>query len=420
MSIPLKLFFVVALLLAFAGGFAVDRWQQERQAEASVEHAHDDAPMLESLSGDDAAVVTYVCPMHAHIHSDHPGSCPICGMDLVVAEQAPEQAGSDGLPVVSILPEVVHNLGVRTAKVERGSLARRINTMGMVSKIVATRSADVKPGIPGRLEWILEKDTGYIVKQGDLLYTVFSPERIRAQEEYLSAWDAQDNALLPTLWDALRSFKFSDVEIKQLEETRKIDRLYEVVSPQTGALLYRAGKPGSRVSAGSLVYTIGGAYKIDVNAEVFEKHWAWLKFKQRATISLPSVPDGVFEGIVERVNKAINFKTRSLTARLSFRTLNPMVKEGMVADIIIYALPRENVLYVPRDAIIRTADEQRVVVDQGQGHYQPVVVKAGVESGDKVEIVEGLEEGQSVVVSGQFLIDSESSLTASFRRMSEE
>lgn len=420
MSIPLKLFFVAALLAAFAGGFAVDRWQQERQVETSVEHSLDDAQVLESLSGDDAAAVTYVCPMHSHIHSDHPGSCPICGMDLVVAEQDPEQADAKGLPVVRIVPEVVHNLGVRTAQVERGSLARRINTMGMVSKIIATRSVDVKPGIPGRLEWLLEKDTGYIVNQGDLLYTVFSPERIRAQEEYLASWDAQDNALLPKLWDALRSFKFSDVEIKQLEETRKIDRLYEVVSPQTGALLYRAGKPGSRVSAGSLVYTIGGAYKIDVNAEVFEKHWAWLKYKQRATISLPSVPGGVFEGIVERVNKAINFKTRSLTARLSFRTLNPMVKEGMVADISIYALPRENVLYVPRDAIIRTADEERVVVDQGQGHYQPVVVKAGVESGGKVEIVKGLEEGQSVVVSGQFLIDSESSLTASFRRMSEE
>ncbi len=423
MSTSSKFPLVILLLLAFAAGFAVDRWQQSRHNAVAENVIADKAAALDAVTDPVRARVTYVCPMHAHIHSDQPGdTCPICGMDLVRAEAPEEGAAADegALPAVQISPAVVHNLGVRTARVTRGKLARRIDTMGMVSKIISTRNVDVKPGIPGRLEWLLEKETGDVIQQGDLLYTVFSPERIRAQEEYLQAWDAKDHALLPKLWDALRGFHFTDVEIKQLEETREIDRLYELYAPQTGALIQRSGRPGDRVNPVSRVYTIGGHYKVDVNAEVFEKHWAWLDFKQRAVISLPSVPGGTFEGVVERVNNAINFKTRSLTARLSFRTLNPMVKEGMVADISIYALPRDNVLYVPRDAVIRTGDEERVVVDFGKGRYRPVVVRTGTESGDSVEIVEGLQEGQDVVVSGQFLIDSESSLSASFRRMDSE
>jgi len=382
-------------------------------------------PALESIIDDEHPHqhrhLTYVCPMHSEITSNKPGTCPICGMDLVPAKhhQDADETDTDG-PVVRIMPDVVNNMGVRTEKVQRDTLARRIDTMGMVSKIISTRNVEVSPGIPGRLEWVLEKDQGEIVKKDELLYTVLSPERIRAQEEYLEAWDANNNDLLPTLWKALSVFHFSGPDIKRLEETREIERIYKVVSPHTGALIQRLGRPGDRVIATSPVYTIGGYYKVDVNAEVFEQNWAWLKYKQRAVISLPSVPGGTFEGIVERVNEAINFKTRSLTARLAFNTLNPMVKEGMVADISIFALPREDVLYVPRDAVIRTADETRVVIDLGDGRFRPVIVTTGVESGDKVEITKGLEEGQKVVVSGQFLIDSESSLGASFRRLDSE
>jgi len=385
-------------------------------------------PPLESIIDDEQAPLhqhqqlTYVCPMHPEITSDKPGTCPICGMDLVPGKHHHEidTATDSGWPMVRITPEVVNNMGVRTEKVKRGKLSRRIDTMGMVSKIISTRNVEVSPGMPGRLEWVLEKDQGEIIRKDTLLYTVLSPERIRAQEEYLEAWDANNNELLPVLWKALSAFHFSGPDIKRLEETHKIERLYKVVSPQTGALIQRLGHPGDRVLSRSPVYTIGGYYKIDVNAEVFEQSWAWLKFKQRAVISLPSVPNGTFEGFVERVNEAINFKTRSLTARLTFHTLNPMVKEGMVADISIFALPREGVLYVPRDAVIRTADEERVVTDIGDGRFRPIIVKTGIESGDNVEILKGLEEGQSVVVSGQFLIDSESNLSASFRRLDGE
>lgn len=410
------LVFIFAAGLFMAAGIALDRYGliPAGGGENAQPPGLNTVSALDSIS--ESAQPGYVCPMHSHIHSDHPGECPICGMDLVIAREASSGDADGDFPAVKISSDVVHNLGVRTAVVKRGTLARRINTMGMVSKIVATRNVDIKPGIPGRLESITEKDSGDIVQPGEVLYEVFSPERIRAQEEYLHEWDSENNAALPALWDALRKLKFTDVEIKKLEDTHEIQRLYPVVAPQTGAIIQRLGQPGDRVNPVSRVITLGGYYKVDANAEVFERQWSWLKFGQRAVMTVPSVPGEIFEGAVERVHQSVNFKTRSLSARLSFNTLNSWVKEGMVADITILALPRKDVLYIPRDALIQTGEGARVVVVHGDGRFKPVAVEAGIESGDHVEIIRGLSEGDKVVVSGQFLIDSESSLSASFRR----
>lgn len=418
MSTRTNVLLAIVLGTGFLVGMAADRWWLTGQIPAGATLG----PIADNEQAASVSTTTYVCPMHNHIREHGPGVCPICGMDLVPVDDDPGSAtkDTDGTPAVAVPSGVVNSLGVKTLVVARGTLAREIETMGMVSKIAATRNVDVTPGIPGRLEWVMEEDVGDIIEQGTLLYTVFSPERIRAQEEYLEAWDAKDNALLPTLWDALRAFHFSGVQIKQLEETREIERLYRLTAPHTGALIQRLGRPGDRVKPDSRVCTIGGTYKVDVNAEVFEREWGWLAYRQRATIRLPSVPGGTFEGIVERVNKSVNFKTRSLTARLAFATLNPKVKEGMVADVTIHAEPRDDVLFVPRDAVIRTADEARVIVALGEGRFRPVRVRTGTESAGSIEIVDGLQEGQKIVVSGQFLIDSESSLSASLRRIGAE
>lgn len=366
---------------------------------------------------------TYVCPMHSQITSTDPdATCPICGMDLVeVVSETPDTASDDDrLPAVTISPRVVNNLGVRTTRAIRGPLSREISALGTVSKIQASRNTDIKPGMYGRIEKLTEAKEGDIIKAGDFLYSVFSPERIKAQEEYLEAWDAQKNDILPTLWDAMREFKFSDSDIKKLEDTREIQRYYDVLAPHPGALLANYGKPGARVNPVSRVMTLGGFLKISVNAEVFERQWSWLDFGQEATMTIPSVPGEVFEGKVVRVNPAINFKTRSLTAAVDFATLNIWVKESMMADVKIQALPREDVIQIPRDALIRTGNQDRVVIAEGDGVFRPVVVEAGYESGDMVEILSGVEAGDEVVVSAQFLLDSESSLSASLRRLGKQ
>jgi Cu(I)/Ag(I) efflux system membrane fusion protein len=407
-------YLTLILLLAFAGGFAANQYLFTDAAEPA---APGNATAPEAIA---ATASRYVCPMHAHIQGEEPGHCPICGMDLVpVAAPTAAAADDHGQASVRIRPDMINNLGIRTSSVKRGTLSRQIDTMGNISQIRSTRNVDVTPELPGRLEWIAELHTGDIVNQGDVLYRVFSPERIQAQQEYLESWKQQDHKLLQPMWDALRALQFTDMDIKRLEETQQVEELYAVVSPQTGAVIRQAGVVGNRVQADSRVFTIGGNYRVDLNAEVFEQQWGLVAFRQRADISIPSIPGGRFQGIVQTINNTVNYKTRSLTANLAFATLNPNLREGMVADVTIHAEPRENVLYVPRDAVIRNADEARVVIVAGEGQFRPVRVTTGIETGNAIEILDGLEEDQEIVVSGQFLIDSESSLTASFRRMGE-
>lgn len=364
---------------------------------------------------------TYVCPMHSQITStDADATCPICGMDLVAVKtesNTDDDSADSGLPAVTISSRVINNLGVRTTRVKRGPLAREIVALGTVSKIQASRNTDIKAEFYGRIEKQTEAEEGDIIDTGDFLFSVFSPERIKAQEEYLAAWDAQDNEILPRLWEDMHTFKFSDADIKKLEETRDIARYYEIRAPHPGALLAKRGHVGDRVNPNSRAMTLGGFLKVSVNAEVFERQWSWLDFGQEASMTIPSVPGEVFKGKVVRVNPAINFKTRSLTASIDFATLNIWVKESMMADVKIQALPRKAVLQIPRDALIKTGKQSRVVVAEGGGRFRPVVVEPGIESGDMVEIVSGLNEDDEVVISAQFLIDSESSLSASLRRL---
>jgi len=423
MNTRYRLFLILGPLIGMVAGILVSvLYLGDGTADSTADTGADIRPALDTIADADAEpgqsqAPVYVCPMHAHIRGHEPGSCPICGMDLVLADTSQATDDAD-MPVVTIKPEVINNLGVRTTVVERGTITRPIDTMGMVSKITSSRSVDVTPDIPGRLQWIADKETGDIVEQGEVLYRIYSPERIQAQKEYLEAWQSGNHKLMPVIWEALRAVKFSDMDVKRLEETGEIEELYEVVAPQKGAVMRQIGVVGNRVKPTSRIFTLGGSFRIDLNAEVFEQHWGWVAFRQLADISIPSLPGGKFQGIVQTINKSVNFKTRSLTASLAFVTLNPSLREGMVADVTIHAEPREDVLFVPRDAVIRTADENRVVVVEGEGRFRPVVVETGIESGGVVEIRSGLEEGQQVVVSGQFLIDSESSLTASFRRMS--
>lgn len=418
MKSSLKTPSLILLAIAFIAGLAVDRLWQNR--------VNDDLTSTQTTSRTEIeatatpATQNYICPMHAHIQSHEKGHCPVCGMDLVPARNIrhAETSNDDRWPAVTISSRVINNLGVRTARVERGTLPRRIDTMGLIGKIGTTRNTDIKPGIPGRLESMTDKQAGEIVQAGEFLYSVFSPERIRAQEEYLESWRAKDHAMLPTLWDALRKLHFSDVDIKQLEDTQKIERLYNVTAPHQGAIIQRRGVPGSRLNPVSRVFTLGGYYSLSVTAEIFERQWSWIKPRQRATMTIASIPGEKFEGVVEKINNSINFKTRTLPVGLRFNTLNPMIMTSMVVDVSIDTLQKDNVLTVPRDALIRTGkDGARVIVNLGAGRYQPLAVEIGLESDGRIEIISGLDEGDEVVVSGQFLIDSESSLTASFRRM---
>jgi Cu(I)/Ag(I) efflux system membrane fusion protein len=150
---------------------------------------------------------------------------------------------------------------------------------------------------------------------------------------------------------------------------------------------------------------------------LFEGQGAWIDRGQRITVRIPTMPGVEYEGQVDRTDREINFSTRTLPVYVGFRTTNPRIRYGMLVEVTIHASARENVLRIPREALIRTGEGDRVILARGNGRFRPVSVEAGIESGDYIEILSGLEEGQQIVVSGQFLIDSESSLIADFQRM---
>lgn len=328
----------------------------------------DATAMAHALKHADA---TYVCPMHPDITSATPGECPICGMALVASERGqPDATGDRAIVVVS--PQVIQNLGVRTVAVERRSLARRIETIGYV-EYDRTRLSHVYAPAEGQIERLTVRSEGERVEPGRLLFRIFSP-------------------MVGASYD-------------------------KTYAQQAGVVAALDVIEGSYVSPTTKVLTLADLSSIWVLAEVFEGQAASVAVGQRAEVRLPYVTGRAWEGAVEYVYPNLDPETRTLKVRMRFDNSDEALKPNMHAEVTIYAEPREGVLTIPREALIETGREQRVVLALGGGRFEPREVAVGVEQGDWVEVREGLAEGDEVVRSGQFLIDSESNLKASLKRL---
>jgi Cu(I)/Ag(I) efflux system membrane fusion protein len=360
----------------------------------------------------------YVCPMHAEVVSKEPGSCPICGMDLVKREPAANtETATDSLPEVLVTPEFIHNFGVRTAKVTRGPVSRRIMSLGRVSRMPQPRVTEVSPGLKGKVIAVSDKVIGDTVNKGELLYSVDAPEWRSLQQFYLDSLDDEDQTRAKQLRQRLQSLGMNTAALAQLAESGLVEQTHDFTAPVSGTIIEWGAGKGETVEAVTKVVTLGGMNRIPVIVSLFEGQGAWVDRGQRITVRIPTMPGVEFEGQVDRTDREINFSTRTLPVYAGFSTADPRISYGMLVEVTIHAADRENVLQIPRDALIRTGEGSRVIVARGDGRFQPVAVLPGLESGEFVEVISGLEEGQEIVVSGQFLIDSESSLRADFQRM---
>jgi len=360
----------------------------------------------------------YICPMHPDLVSKEPGSCPVCGMDLVRTEVEAEPADTgEALPAVRVPPEFIHNFGVRTDTVHRGPVSRRIIALGRVSRMPLPKETDATPGLGGTISGISDKVIGDSVEKGEWLYSVDAPEWRSLQQSYLDAIREQDADRRKQLEQRLQSLGMEGAAMAQLERVGRIRQVLDITAPVAGTLVEWRAANGDRVEAGTRVATLGGVNRVPVIISLFEGQGAWIDRGQRVVFRVPTMPGTEFVGKVDRTDREINFSTRTLPVYAGFFTSDPRLRYGMLVETEIHASARENVLRIPREALIRTGAGDRVVVAQGDGRFQPVKVVVGIESGDYIEVLSGIEEGQEVVVSGQFLIDSESSLTASFRRM---
>jgi len=378
-----------------------DQKVDEPKKESAVEHAakHVDPK--------------YICPMHSEIITDDPNAtCPICGMDLVILENLGDA------DIVELSPTIMNVLGVRTKKVKRRTLYRRIDSVGYVT-YDEKKIRRVSLRTEGWIEKLNVKTVGERVEHGDLLFQVYSPKLVNAQEEYLQALEASngDEGMMKASRERLRALGISRVQIEHLKESKIVDQLISIYAPQDGVVIDLNIREGAFIPPSTSVVSLVDLSSVWLMADIFESQIDWVKEGQTAEAKLSFIPGKIWEGTVEYVYPTVDQKTRSVKARLRFDNADELLKPNMYASVTIFARPKRKVLTVPREAVIRTGTQSRVIVAQGEGRFKPAIVHVGIETDNKIEILGGLEEGQEVVVSSQFLIDSESSMRAALLRL---
>lgn len=371
---------------------------------------------------------TYVCPMHPQIVRGEEGSCPICGMDLVEQKVSTEDH-DDGPPIVRVRPETIQNMGVRTEKAKVGRLFKRIDTLG---RVLYDEDAQehVHPRASGWVEKLYVRSEGERVKKGQRLLDLYAPDIVNAQEELLlsikdkvirkKAGQASFNRdLVQSSVERLRLFDVPDATIRQIQKTGKVRSTVPILAPRDGVVTRMGLRDGMYVTPSSEMFSISEVEKVWVLVDVFEHQMSWFEVGRPADITVPAMPGKTWEGKVDYIYPELDPMTRTLRVRLEFDNPDGELKPNMLAEATIWGGPQEDVLMIPRDAIIETGKRRVVILSLGDGKFQPSFVRTGMWTEDKVEVLSGLQPGAEVVVSGQFLIDSESNLQASFRRMQE-
>lgn len=396
---------------------------------------------------------SYVCPMHSHIHSDHAGSkCPICGMELVaednVEAESSSQTASEPAPTTTIpasprptsepmaaaetsnadsklvgaaftlKPDVRVHLGVRTARVGRGDLARDIKIVGKITRVDASSRSFITAPSAGQLAFIADKGEADPVAAGELLFSVRSDDLIAAQKAFQEVVRAGKLDEVSSMMASLREQGLNPGQIADLQQGAEPKFLAEVYSSEEGTVFERRGELGDNVTTSSTVFSLGGSTRaVEVSAEIFERQWNWVKLDQTAEMTVRGLPGVVFTGKVTRVEPPVGYTTRSLQVQLTFYTENLAVAQSTFTEIRIQGDPKRAVLVVPAEAVIRTEEGDRVVRVNADGRFQSIVVEVGEEATGMAEILSGLSGGEQLVISGQFLIDSESNRLAGLRRL---
>jgi membrane fusion protein, copper/silver efflux system len=366
-------------------------------------------------SGDpgERKILYWTDPMLPDYRSDGPGKSPM-GMELVPVYADTQSANDAG--TVTIAPEIVQNLGVRTARAERSRLRRGVDTVGYVD-YDESRLAHVHLRTEGWIEHLVFKSEGERVRRGDRLFDLYSPELVNAQDEFIQALKAGNPALVQASRDRLEALGISAGQINQLQKDRRVRQPVSFYAPQDGVISSLPVREGMYVKPEDTVMSLADLSSVWLLADVFERQADWIRVGQSAEVQLSYLPGHQWEGRVEYIYPSLDPVTRTLKARLRFENPGEVLKPNMYAKVKIFGEPREDIVVIPVEALIRTGREQRVVVALGEGRFASRKVTAGIESDDRVEIVEGIEAGEEVVISGQFLIDSEASLRANDMRM---
>ncbi len=356
----------------------------------------------------------YYCPMHPNYTSDRPGDCPICGMKLVKSEAVGAQH-TVPLPegAVSITPEMQQAIGVRTDTVARRMMTKEIRAVG---KVVydERRIASVNTKVGGWIDKLYVDYTGKPVAKGEPLFSIYSPDLVSAQEEYLTAAKT-GGELASSAKDRLKLWDISEAQIQEITRTGKAVRALTISAPMDGFIVEKNILAGKYVQPGEELYKIASISTVWVEAQVYEYELPFVKVGQKTQVALTYNPDEPFPGRVSYIYPYLDPQTRTATVRIELSNPKRRLLPEMYANVVLSKDLGEK-LTVPEDAIMDTGERQMAFIAHPDGYFVPKEVKVGARSGGYYEVVSGLEPGDVVVTSANFLIDAESRMKSALNQ----
>ena len=413
-----------------------------------------------------AAEQLYTCGMHPQVIQNKPGNCPICGMKLTPVRKqaaAPQAAasaerkikfykstmnagetspgpakdsmGMDMVPVyesepgatdsqlITVDPITIQNMNIQTATVTRGPLRHLVRTVGAIEYNEASL-ADVTTKFKGWVEKLYVDTTGQLVMKGEPLFEIYSPELYSAQREYLLGLEGTNapggSALKASALTKLKFFDISDEQIAELERTREPSKTLRILSPQDGFVIEKTVVGGQLADAGTKLYRLADLGLVWVQAQVYEQDLPYVKLGQEATVTISYLPDREFRGRVTYIYPSVDEKTRTARVRMEFHNPGYFLKPGMFATVQVLSELAPSALVVPNTAVLRSGEKNTVFIAREGGRFEPRTVTLGPQAENNTyQVLSGLGEGDRVVTSGQFLLDSESQLREAIQKMLE-
>lgn len=396
------LFFTLIALTVFGAGYLY-RQVTERPHQTAAVEKHD-----------------YYCPMHPHIHSDKPGTCPICGMNLV--EKKPGATGTEPDHSVRIPVDKQQMIGVQTGTASITSEAREIKAQGKVT-FDETAISHVHSRVDGWIEDVFVDFTGKWVDEGQPLLTIYSPEMLASQRELLLAAKAQNilakssvpgtasqtNAMFEAAKTRLQLWELSPDQIDKVLRSGEPIRFYTLYAHHSGLVTERKAFPHQKATPDMELYTIVDLNKVWIVADIFESDAALIRPGQNARISLSYLPGQTVNAKVNFIQPQVDPVTRTIKVRLEAANPSQQLKPEMFVAVD-FVIPSAPVLTVPAEAVLDSGLKKTVFIAHGDGRFEPRTVETGDRRDGRIAVVKGLAAGEKIAISGVFLIDSESQL----------
>lgn len=387
-----------------ASGWIEDKHPQARDSEAEQRSKTNNEPLY------------WVAPMDPNYRRDKPGKSPM-GMDLIPVYE--EDAAQDSPGTIAISPAVENNLGVKTAPVTFGRLQQEIEVFGSFT-YSEEKLSHIHPRIAGWVEKLHVKTTGQEVKKGQVLYELYSPELVNAQEEFLLSLSTGENNLIVAGENRLRALHIPQSTIEAIRNNKQVRQSIAFLAPHSGIVENLNIREGYYVELGTTLFSIADLTEIWLEAQVPESQASQVMVGNKVSVNSEYFASDISHGVIDYIYPTLNMNNRAVRVRIRMNNQTGELKPNMFATVKIMPEPAAETLLVNSTSIIKVGNVTRVVLALGNGKFKSMNVEVGHSYNGVTQILSGLEQGEDVVISAQFLLDSESSKTSDFMRMDQK